>query len=145
MSSLKQSIQWSAILQKVGVLLHVPAAMAAFSLVIALIFKERFALVPLITVAAVGSGLGQFLFRFFKKKEAHHLWDAMVIAALGWLVCSCLAALPIWWIAYQQLSLGAASETLTLFARPVIGGMTGSTAGGIKVHRIMSLGSVEKL
>lgn len=116
---LKQTIHWRAIFGQIGLLLNVPAAMSTLSIGIALLFREWFALFPLIACAAVGFGVGQLLYRSCKKKEPNHFWDAMIIAALGWIACSFLAALPIWWIATKYLSLGGHSDVLTVFAHPI--------------------------
>ena len=93
--------------------------MAFLSLFICLIFKEWFALVPIGVTAFSSFGLGQILYRILQKKGAKtHLWDAMVIAALGWLFCSIIGAIPIYWIALERLPF-VPSENLEIFANPI--------------------------
>ena len=96
MELFKQKIRWGAILGQVGLLLHVPAAMAAVSLLIALLFKEYFALTALGVTAASSFIIGQILFWTTKGSKKARLWDAMLIAALGWIMCSFIAAFPIY-------------------------------------------------
>ncbi|MCB1107446.1 MAG: TrkH family potassium uptake protein, partial [Chlamydiia bacterium] len=115
----KQKMNWSAIIGQIGLLLHVPAGMAAISLVIILIFQEWFALIPFGTIAIFSFALGQILYRSTKRAKKGHLWDAMIIAGLGWLICSFIAAVPICWISYMQLQNGIESEVLQIFQNPV--------------------------
>ena len=120
MSIFDQKIHWKSIWSQTGLLLHVPAAMATISLIICMIFQEWFALIPLIAVAAIGFGVGQFFFRLFKKDENNaHLWDAMIIAANGWILCSILAAIPFYWIANERLAAGVISDSLIIFSDPI--------------------------
>ncbi|MEM7175416.1 MAG: potassium transporter TrkG [Chlamydiota bacterium] len=138
MSFLKQHIHWRSIFSQVGLLLHVPSAMATFSLGICAIFHEWFALLPLTVTALLGFGVGQLLYRSCKKKEPYHLWDAMIIAALGWIVCSILAAIPIAWIASSLLDSGVQSDVLATFAQPinsVFEAFSGLTSTGLTMMR----------
>lgn len=115
-----QKIHWKSIWSQVGLLLHVPAVMATISLLICIIFKEWFAVIPLIFVALIGFGVGQLFYRIFlSEKTKAHLWDAMIIAALGWLFCSILSAVPFYLIAVKLLSLGLTSEALEVFSHPI--------------------------
>ncbi|MCB1075631.1 MAG: TrkH family potassium uptake protein [Simkania sp.] len=120
MSLFDQKIHWKSIWSQTGLLLHVPAAMAAVSLIICVIYQEWFALIPLISVAVFGFGVGQLLYRLFLKEENNaHLWDAMIIAANGWLMCSILAAVPFFWIATERLYAGVISDNLVIFSHPI--------------------------
>jgi trk system potassium uptake protein TrkH len=115
-----QKIHWKSIWNQIGLFLHVPASMAILSLIVIIVFKEWVALIPMITIAMIGFGTGQFLYRLFiKEKNKAHLWDAMIIAALSWLLCSFLAAIPFYWIAIAQLKAGVVSEALTIFSHPI--------------------------
>lgn len=89
MNLIKQKINWLAIIGQLGLLLHVPAGMATTALIIALIFKEWFALIPFGIVAAFSLILGQFLYRLGKRSKASNLWDAMVIAGLAHMFAYC--------------------------------------------------------
>lgn len=115
----KQKINWQAVIGQVGLLLHVPAAMATLSLGICLIFKEWFALIPFASLAVFCFAIGQILLYATKRAKASHLWDAMIIAALGWLICSTLAAIPIYWISCVLLKHGIESPILQIFSHPM--------------------------
>ncbi|MCB1085127.1 MAG: TrkH family potassium uptake protein [Chlamydiia bacterium] len=115
---IRQKIHWEAILGQIGLLLHVPAVMAALTLVIALIFKEDYAYLPFGSLAVSGIAIGQLFYRLSKKAERPHLWDAMIIAGLGWLLCSFTVAIPIYWIAQFLVSQGNPSELLIVFSQP---------------------------
>ncbi|NGX51224.1 MAG: Trk system potassium uptake protein TrkH [Chlamydiae bacterium] len=119
MSLLKQKIHWSAIFGQIGLLLHVPGGMALITIGICALFKEWYAILPFALIGLFGIGLGQLLYRLSLKAKAAHLWDAMIIAALGWVFCSLLAAIPIYWISHIQLSRGVESEVMRVFAQPL--------------------------
>ena len=100
MHLIKQKINWPAVTGQIGLLLHVPAAMAAVTLIIAILFQEWFALLPFGTIAISALILGQAAFQPNKKARPAHLWDAMIIAGFSWLVCSFFAAIPFYWISH---------------------------------------------
>lgn len=119
-SLLRQKIHWKSIWGQVGLLLHIPAGMGSISLIICTIFQEWFALIPMTTLALIGFGSGQFLYRMFSTQEQNtHLWDAMIIASLGWLSCSLLAAIPFYWIAVEQLGVGVNSPAIETLSHPI--------------------------
>jgi len=113
----QQKIHWRAIFAQIGLLLHVPAAMATISLIICAIFGEWYALLPFVVVGVLGFGIGQLLYRCYYHEHEAHLWDAMIIAALSWLICSFLAAIPICWISIERLHAGVQSEVLKVLKR----------------------------
>lgn len=120
MSLFDQKVHWKSVWSLTGLLLHVPAAMAAISLIICVIYQEWFAIIPLLSVAAFAFGIGQLLYRIFLKEgNKAHLWDAMIIAANGWLMCSILAAIPFYWIATERLNAGVISDSLVIFSHPI--------------------------
>lgn len=119
MHLLKQKINWAAVTSQLGLLLHVPAGMAALSLLICVIFNEWEGLIPFTTLAFLSFGLGQIMYRGAQRHRAGHLWDAMIIAGLGWLLCSLLAAAPIYWISREFLAQGVDSDVLRVFASPL--------------------------
>jgi trk system potassium uptake protein TrkH len=119
MELFKQKIRWGAILGQVGLLLHVPAAMAAVSLLIALLFKEYFALTALGVTAASSFIIGQILFWTTKGSKKARLWDAMLIAALGWIMCSFIAAFPIYSIAKTLVNQGETFRLFEIYSVPI--------------------------
>jgi trk system potassium uptake protein TrkH len=90
----KQKIHYQAILGNVGLLLHVPACMAFFSLIICLLFHDRTGCEALLFTGGISLFLGQLWYRLFFRPQVCHLWDAMITAAIGWLACSLIGALP---------------------------------------------------
>ncbi|QVL57295.1 MAG: TrkH family potassium uptake protein [Simkaniaceae bacterium] len=115
----RQKINWLAIIGQVGLLLHVPAAMAAFTLIIGIFYAEWFSLIPFGFLALFSLVLGQLMYRLTQKAKAAHLWDAMLIAGISWLFCSILAAIPFYWISHICLNAGTDSEVLKVFSEPV--------------------------
>lgn len=82
------------VVRGVGLLLHVPAAMAVVSMPIAWLFGERDGFVALICTAMVAVIAGQALYWPCRGRAEIHRHHAMVIAALAWLAIPAVAALP---------------------------------------------------
>ena len=116
---LKQKINWQAIFGQIGLLLHVPGGMAFITIGICCIFREWHTILPFAVIGAASIGLGQLLYHLSLKAKAAHLWDAMIIAALGWIFCSVIAAIPICWVSHIQLSRGVESEVVRIFSHPI--------------------------
>ena len=66
------------ILRDLGVVIHIPGAMALVSLIIAAVFGEMFAVRPFLITAAVSIGVGQLLYRVFRAAARTRLPHAMV-------------------------------------------------------------------
>ena len=113
-----QKLHLKAILGNLGLFLHVPAIMAGVTILISSFFGEHEAILPLVVTAAVGIGAGQLLYRIFFHHHPSHLWDAMVIAAIGWAACSVIGAIPIYWIAKLEVLKGSASSATIALANP---------------------------
>lgn len=127
-------MNWPAIVGQLGILLHVPVAMAAITLLIALIYREWFALISFETVAVVTFILGQIAYRTCQCAKATHLWDAMIITGVSWLLCSFFATIPFYWIAHLQLKSGIESEVLQVFTIPtnaIFEAVSGFTSTGL--------------
>ena len=80
----------------IGLLLHIPSGMALVSMLIALIFREYYALIPLACTGVFGIIIGQILYRTCYLPHLIRLWDAMITAALGLIISCLLAAIPFW-------------------------------------------------
>lgn len=93
-----QKIHARPILGYLGLLLHVPGAMALFSLLIAFIYHETHALIPFLVTGGISFVFGQVLYRTCYNPYSVALWDAMLIAALSWLLIPIIAAIPFYWI-----------------------------------------------
>lgn len=106
MAFLKQKIHLKPILGNIGLILHVPALMAFFTLIIGIIFGEIFALIPFLTMGVICLIVAQVLFYFFYQPKIILLWDAMISCALSWLICPFFAAIPFYWIANISSEIG---------------------------------------
>ncbi|MCB1072814.1 MAG: TrkH family potassium uptake protein [Chlamydiia bacterium] len=115
----KQKINWQAIVGQVGLLFHVPATMAAATLIIGLIYHEWFSLLPFGALTLFSLVVGQLMYRLPHRAKAAHLWEAMIIAGISWLLCSFLAAIPFYWISHICLKSGVDSEVLKVFSVPI--------------------------
>lgn len=115
----KQTVHWKAILGNLGLLMHVPCLMALFSTLIALIYDDLFSIMPLLLTGVIGLFLAQIFYRFFFRPEVIHLWDAMITAALGWLICAIIAIFPFIYISKAALSSGLSSSAFTVLQDPI--------------------------
>ncbi len=114
-----QKINWQAIIGQVGLILHIPVAMAGLTLIIGVIYGEWFSLLPFGALGVFSLLLAQIMYRLTKKAKAAHLWDAMVIAGISWIICSVLAAIPFCWVSAIRIKEGIDSEVLHIFAQPI--------------------------
>ncbi|MCK4934073.1 MAG: TrkH family potassium uptake protein [Simkaniaceae bacterium] len=126
---LSQKVNFKAVFGNIGLLIHIPAIMALISLPICFIFKEYYACIPLLVTAAIGIGIGQLLYQVFFKKQTPHLWDAMIIASVSWLLCSIIGALPLFWIANAMPS--SATNELTNVTNALFEAFSGFTSTGL--------------
>jgi len=114
-----QKTNFKAVISYIGLALHVPAIMALITLFLALLLEEPFALIPFLTIALSSFILGQLLYRCCFKERTSHIWDAMIIAAISWILCSVISAIPFYWIAKIQVAKGAATPALAVFTQPL--------------------------
>jgi len=74
------------------------------------------------------------MYRSFRTARAAHLWDAMIIAAVSWILCSLFAAIPFYWIAHLRLESGIEAEVLQVFLIPtnaIFEAFSGFTSTGL--------------
>lgn len=109
-------ISFFSILKILGIILHVPAIMALLSILICLIYKEYFAITPLLLFALVTLFIAQLLCHIFSHHNLHNLKEAMIGAALGWALCSLIGALPYWLISNKLITLGISNEPINIFS-----------------------------
>jgi len=95
-----QKIDLKAVIGNAGLLLFVPAMMAFCSIPISLFFKEYFAILPFLFTGIVNFLLGFVFYKLCFRPKKIHLWDAMLSAALGWLLCPIVSAVPYIWVSY---------------------------------------------
>jgi len=105
------------ILRDLGLLVPVVGIMATISLVVPLIFGERFALAPLAITAGISFALGAALYLPFRNAGEAELKHGMIIAAFGWLLVAALGSIPFVLTAWFAGGNGA-SETLLHFKDP---------------------------
>lgn len=107
------------IISMTGLILHVPGFMALSSIFIALFFREMYAILPLLITGVCSFAVGQLLYRSCKCKGEPSLWSSMAIAALSWLLCPLIAALPFYWICSLAKSHGFHPEAMVDLTRPI--------------------------
>ena len=94
-------IHYLPILGSLGLLLHVPGIMSLLTLVVVFVFGEYYALYPFLITGVTTILIAQIVYRLFYNGDECHLWDAMIVAAISWLICPLVAAIPF----YCSLSL----------------------------------------
>jgi trk system potassium uptake protein TrkH len=119
------------IVSTLGMLLQIPAFMAFFSIIIAIVFKEYFALLPLILISVIYFILGQILYRKFKNGEDAHIWDAMIIASIGWALCSFAGSFIYFWIAKENPNPQSSSLIFKSFSSALFESVSGFTSTGL--------------
>lgn len=124
----EQKIHVRAILGYLGILLHIPAIIGLITLAPTIYFGEYFALIPLGITIAISIALGQTLFWLFYSPHTCHLWDAMLIAALGWLVIPLIGSIPLAWIISTQPQSG---DMLATYADVFFESMSTYTSTGL--------------
>jgi trk system potassium uptake protein TrkH len=121
------------ILRDLGLAIHVPGLMAFVTLPIGLAAGEWETLVPFLATGLLAIGLGQTLFRAFRRAGAMQMRHAMDTAALAWLVVPLFGALPFLLVALATPE-DALSPSLGHFRSPldaVFEGVSGFTSSGL--------------
>lgn len=125
------------VLKDLGVLLHVPAAMALLSIPVCLAWGEAYAVPAFLWTASVPLALGQLLFWSFRRQaEETYLGQAMFVAALGWILVPLAGALPFVQVADAAVALGDAAPTVVTFTEPwnaLFEAFSGFTGTGLTV------------
>ena len=120
------------VLRDLGLVVQIVWMMALLSLPVALSFREFYALAPLLITAGVSLALGMGLYWGFRRAGETTLRQAMVVAALGWLLVSAIGGLPFYLIARALAAQGEATQTMLYFLNPLhalfesISGYTGT-------------------
>ena len=116
-----QKFHFKAILGNVGLILFIPSAMSFVSLLIALIFKEYYAFYPLLGTGIIGLVCAQVLYRTCYHPQVIRLWDAMITAALGLLICCFFAMLPFLFITWMSDTTSCLSSPINALFEAVSG------------------------
>ena len=125
-----------AILHDLGLLLHIPAAMALISLPICFWFGEYYAIWAFLVTAIASIIPGQILYRSFRETGKTRLGHAMIIAALSWGLIPLLGAIPFWVVASYLATFPQTSETVLEFQyfwNGVFEAFSGFTSTGLTV------------
>ena len=124
------------VLRDVGLFLHVPAIMAFISLPICPIARENYALLPLLTCAIASLVTGQILYRLGRSAKSSRIPNAMVSAAIGWLLLPLFGAIPILMTAHASNLAPDLSTTMLRFQDPwnaVFEAFSGFTSTGLSM------------
>jgi trk system potassium uptake protein TrkH len=120
-----------SVARDVGLLLYLPATMAAVSLPVALATGDRHALVPLVVVGGVCAGLAWGLTRRYRHARTSQRWPAVEVVAIGWLLVGLAAAGVLWGTA---VAAGAGADADAAFLDPwnaLFEGLSGATSTGL--------------
>lgn len=105
------------VLRDLGVVLHVPGIMALFTVWVAVLAQEWFALPAFLGTALASVTAGQILYRTFRTQgEPLRVANAMVAAVLAWTATPAFAALPFMVMAWTAPETSAWAAT---FANPL--------------------------
>lgn len=131
---MKISPTFQIVLKNLGLLVPLVGVMALLSLIIPLIFKEYFAILPLLVTAGISFALGGVLYFPFKDAPDAKLKHGMIIAGLGWIIVATLGSLPFFFIATQVANQPDIPQTLLNFLDPLNGffeSVSGYTGTGL--------------
>ncbi len=137
-NSFGQKIHVKAIVGNIGLFLHIPAVIAFISIFISLIFKEYFAVYPLLSIGLINIILAHILYRCFFYPEVVHLWDAMISIALGWLICPVFGALQYFWIAKESVLATSAIIDMQNYINALFEAFSGFTSSGLTMVKMPS-------
>ncbi|MDN3504928.1 MAG: potassium transporter TrkG [Rhabdochlamydiaceae bacterium] len=138
MAAVKKKMDFIHVLGNVGLILHVPGIMAVISIIVCLVFQEYYSIIPFTVTALISFGIGQLLYQTCERHIQPTLWDSMAIAALSWLVCPLVSAIPCFWISYHRLQLGLQLESAQALIHPInalFEAMSGFTSTGLTLVR----------
>ena len=116
-----QNFHFKAILGNIGLLLFIPTVMSFVSLLIALIFKEYYAFFPLLGTGILSLICAQVLYHTCYHPQIIRLWDAMITAALGLIICCFFAMLPFLFITRMSDTTSSLASPINAFFEAVSG------------------------
>lgn len=104
------------ILSGIGQMLHVPAMMAALSVLIAWIFGESEGAWAFLLTATAAIIPGQVLFRLYRnKQDTFNISQIMWVATLGWTAVSLIGAIPFYFQTYLLSAAEVEAHALSPF------------------------------
>lgn len=126
----------SPIVYGLGLIMHMPGAMALASLPISVLAGERMAIWALLVTATLALGLGQLLYRIARQAAEPDIGAAISIAALGWASVSVIGAVPFFLMGVWSEDLLRGSSAVAVFDHPLnalFESMSGFTSTGLSV------------
>lgn len=107
------------VLRDLGLVLHVPGAMALLMVPLCFWWNEDFAVAYFGGTALASLVAGQVLYHFLRDAGETRLSHGMMTAALAWLIIPIFGAVPIWGVAESLASLRLTPETVREFQDPL--------------------------
>ncbi|WP_454061483.1 TrkH family potassium uptake protein [Candidatus Nitrospira salsa] len=132
-------LSFNAIGHDLGMLLHVPGAMALFSILIVVGSGEWYALPGFIITALLGLGGGQLLYRCCARGGPTQSPQSMIVVALSWLFIAMIGSIPFITAAYLGTE---SSEAVRAFRHPLnafFESMSGFTSTGLTMTQDPSI------
>ncbi len=129
------------VVRDVGLVLHVPGAMALVSVPVALLWGETVLATPFLATAAVALGLGQALYRLCRRAPPMRLRHAMVTAVLAWTVIPLVGTLPFLLTPLEALAGAATAQSmapLSSFINALFESVSGFTSTGLTMVALPS-------
>jgi trk system potassium uptake protein TrkH len=125
----------SIVLRDLGRVMPVVGAMALVSLFVPIVYRESYAILPLVLTAAAAAVLGLVLYVPFRRAPEPQLRHAMISASLAWLIIPAFGALPFVLCALWAGG-GTTAANLAAFRDPAnafFESMSGFTGTGLSV------------
>ncbi|MGJ3253222.1 MAG: TrkH family potassium uptake protein [Elainellaceae cyanobacterium] len=112
--------------------------MALVSIPVCIVFNEYYAILAFLLTAIISIGIGQWLYRRFRREKAAQFRQALLIVALSWLILFLLGAIPYLLIAFHLSSLPETPQTVREFQNvwnALFESVSGFTSTGLTMAR----------
>lgn len=120
-----------SVVRDVGLLLYLPAAMAAVSIPVALATGDRHALIPLLATGVASGSLAWGASRRYRHARTSERWPAVEVVALGWLAVGLVSAVVLWGVASAGGDTNGADAVFLDPWNAVFEGVSGATSTGL--------------
>ena len=127
-------ISFFSILGSVGVILHVLPIIFAISIFIPIIYKEYFAILPIVVLTLSSLLLAQILYHVFSRPLKVTLQGSMITAAISWLICSVFGAFLYYLVAKNMKMIeidNSTTNVFTHFINSLFESVSGFTSTGL--------------
>jgi trk system potassium uptake protein TrkH len=136
---LNQKINIRAILGNIGLLLHVPIFMYLITIFISLIFKEYYAILPILSVLIFNLILAQLLYRYFFEDIKIHLWDIIISIAISWFLAPLFGAFIFYMVSHFSNIENESILSLKSFINSLFESFSGFTSTGLSMIKLPSI------